>query len=674
MKKKLTLVYCAIFLLMVHQLLAQNKPIIKLPKVTIADFSITSPVIDSNANAVVLADIGSTDFEGNNNGDFTLIFKHTKRVWLRNRNAFDEATVKVQIYVGSNSALEERFEDFEATTYNLESGQIIETKLDKNSVFKDKYDRVRTIRKFTFPNIKEGSIIEYRYTIKSPFYSRLRSWHFQGDYPVLWSQYQVVIPPMFSYFPIQQGFLPYTIDSTKGIFKTYNVLVSGNSAAASENISLSGNANFKLWALKDVPAFKKETYTSSIENYLSRIDFQLHTIKWTETSPVQKIMKDWRETAADIIKDPDYASVFADKNGWLEDDIKKNTVGLLDFEKAKKIYSYVRDNFTCTNHDASVWLTEPLKKIYQAKKGSVTDINLLLAAMLTHEGFDVHPVMLSTRDNGRVTETTPVLNQYNYVIVRLKMDTTFYLLDASEARLGFGKLSEKCYNSSARLIDEVPILLPLETDALKEEKNTTVFIVNDDKGDITGSFNTNLGYFESMNLREKLAVKKEADYIKELIKGYPSDIEISKVQIDSLKIYDEPISMQYDMKLKFGDEDIVYFNPLFNEAWKKNPFTAAERLYPVEMPYKIYENYNLNMEVPKGYKVDELPKSARVKLNDNEGMFEYIAVNNNGTIQLRSKLVLEKANFLPDDYETLRNFFAYVVKKQAEQIVFKKIK
>jgi hypothetical protein len=35
---------------------------------------------------------------------------------------------------------------------------------------------------------------------------------------------------------------------------------------------------------------------------------------------------------------------------------------------------------------------------------------------------------------------------------------------------------------------------------------------------------------------------------------------------------------------------------------------------------------------------------------------------------------LNKANFQPEDYNTLRDFFAYVVKKQSEQIVFKKKK
>ena len=54
--------------------------------------------------------------------------------------------------------------------------------------------------------------------------------------------------------------------------------------------------------------------------------------------------------------------------------------------------------------------------------------------------------------------------------------------------------------------------------------------------------------------------------------------------------------------------------------------------------------------------------------------FEYIISKSDAGINMRSKIKLEKATFPPEDYETLRNFFALVVKKQSEQIVFKKKK
>lgn len=119
--------------------------------------------------------------------------------------------------------------------------------------------------------------------------------------------------------------------------------------------------------------------------------------------------------------------------------------------------------------------------------------------------------------------------------------------------------------------------------------------------------------------------------------------------------------------------DMIYFNPVLNEQIKENPFKAAERFFPVEMPSCTDEIYILNMEVPKGYKVEELPKSARVMLNEDEGMFEYIIGESGGRIQLRCRTVIKKATFEPEDYQTLREFFTFIVNKESEQIVFKKV-
>jgi hypothetical protein len=148
-------------------------------------------------------------------------------------------------------------------------------------------------------------------------------------------------------------------------------------------------------------------------------------------------------------------------------------------------------------------------------------------------------------------------------------------------------------------------------------------------------------------------------------------VNIDNTEIDSLKMPEYPVVVKYNFKFN-PEEDMIYFTPLMSEALKENPFKSAERLYPVERPYCEDNVYILNMEIPKGYTVEEIPKSARVMLNEDEGMFEYIIANSNGHIQLRCRLTIKKANFTPDDYQTLRDFYAYVVKKEAEQIVFKK--
>ncbi len=60
-------------------------------------------------------------------------------------------------------------------------------------------------------------------------------------------------------------------------------------------------------------------------------------------------------------------------------------------------------------------------------------------------------------------------------------------------------------------------------------------------------------------------------------------------------------------------------------------------------------------------------------LNEKDGMFEYIIAATDTNIQLRCRINIKRANFDPEDYQTLRDFYGFIVKKEAEQIVFKKM-
>jgi hypothetical protein len=210
-------------------------------------------------------------------------------------------------------------------------------------------------------------------------------------------------------------------------------------------------------------------------------------------------------------------------------------------------------------------------------------------------------------------------------------------------------------------------------DSLKETKNTSVLIINDEKGFPSGSYESTLGYFESLDLREKLRKETEKEFFKDLQTSYGSDLEIENGVLDSLAKLEMPVKIHYDFNMKSpSKENVIYFNPMLSERLRENPFKAAERKYPVEMPWTMDELYTFNMEIPEGYTVEELPKSARVAYNENEGLFEYLIQNSAGSVQLRCRIKLNKATFSPEEYNTLRDFFAFIVKKQNEQIVFKK--
>lgn len=646
---------------------------VKFGDVSAADFATKVYSIDSNAQAVVLFDYGNVKYEGNNSGFFNVVYKYHKRIHILNKNAFDLATIEIPLY--KRGLEEDKIEKLEAITHNFENGKVVSKKIDKSSIFKDKANKYTTIQKFTLPDLTEGCIIEYMYTISSPTPSTIRTWYFQGRYPVLWSEYNTTIPSWYSFVRTRQGYIPFVKDSSYVSSEYYSLLVPGEAAMDRSEV-YSGNipSTITKCAQQNIPAIKTENFVSSIRNHISNISFQLSAFRPFDGSP-RRIGGNWLDVSSDLMKREDFGAELSKSAGWLESEAKTICLGIVtDREKAKKIFTFIRDNFTCNDYD-DYSMNQPLKKVFQAKKGNVAEINLLLIAMYHSIGLTAKPVILSTRENGKAPVVYPILSRFNYTICQLELGNEKLLIDAAHKKLGFAKLTSECYNDFGRVVDEqMPSLVNLSSDSLLEAKLTSVYIINPEEGGgMFGTFKSTLGYFESLDMREELEKKKKEEVFADIKKSYSYEIDLSNTALDSLEVFEKPIDLKYDFKFSL-DEDIIYFNPMLTEAYKTNPFKALTRSYPVEMPFKSSETYILNMEVPEGYAIDEMPKGARIKFNENDGMFEYLIGKVGKSLQLRCSLKMNIANFSIDDYATLRDFYGFIVQKQSEQIVFKKIK
>ena len=651
---------------------AQDKLNIKFGKVSADDFKVTA-AFDSGASAIVIADIGKSVFEGNTKGYFSLNFRRHTRIKILNKNGLDAANVQIPLY--TDGSAEEKLINLKAVTYNLEGNTVVETKLDDASVFKDKLNRKLVVKKFTLPAAKEGSIIEFSYSIVSDFLFNLQSWEFQGDYPRLWSEYEVNIPEFFRYVFLSQGSKAYAVNTQETSYGNWSVLVGSNSTSASEVVNLNGNIGINRWAVKNMPSIKEESYTSTINNYITKVEFQLSSVQFPNSAR-QDIMGTWAKAADNMMKNENFGEDLGRANNWLDDDIKIITAACkTPLDKAKGIYAFVKKNFTCTSKSGT-GLQNNIKTVFKNKSGNVAEINLLLTAMLMHENIDTHPMILSTKNHGYAHDFYPLMDRFNYVISFIKIDSAAYYLDASSTTLGFGMLHWKCYNGHARLVDpKNPAPYYLDADSLRETKFTNVIIINAEKGKWEGGYTSTPGLYESVSIKDDVKDKGEEAFFKKIKNGFTGDIKLLNMHIDSLSKDTDPVSINYDFDLNLTEEeDIIYFNPMMSDIYKENPFKSAVRQYPVEMPYSSDEIYVANIDIPDGYVVDEMPKSARVSFNESDGMFEYLISSSGESIQFRCRLKLNKANFMPEEYESLRDFFGYVVKKESGQIVFKKKK
>lgn len=661
------------------QLQAQNKSNVNFGKVAIKDFSLEGIKVDTSYGAVVIADIGRSVFEANKKGYFSLVFKRQRRVLILNSKGFDIATVNITLYKDRTDDREETLLSLKASTYNIVDGKVVETKLEKDNVFKEVISKSKTLRKFTLPAVKEGSIIEYSYTIESDFLFNLQSWVFQGTYPRLWSEYELVLPEFFEYVFLSKGYHPFHIKEVKEKFESFNIRVEGQTfdrggKAPDEVVSLSSNSAQSRWVMKDVPAIKEESFTSSIDNHISQIEFQESARKFPNM-PRTDILGNWASLASELMKRSDFGADLESDNRWLEETLQSLDLNGKDsLMKAKTIYNYVRKNFSSLGNNG-ILLSQTPRETFRNKKGYVADLNMLLTLMLLKAGLDAEPVILSTRPNGLPTDTYPLINQYNYHISKFLLGSEKYYLDASSRSLGFGKLNNYCYNGAGVGISFFTTKEDLYPSTTTEKKVTNVIMINGENNNKwTASFNSYLGYNESTIIRDEIAEKGQAAYAEKIQKSYTGEWSASEVKMDDLDDTEKPIRLNYMLELDRGDEDnsIIYFNPMIKEGLKQNYFQSMERNYPVELPYKMDETFLFQIQIPAGYMVDELPKSVKVSLNDSDGGFEYIITKSATDVTLRTKLQLNNTIFQPDEYETLREFFDFVVKKHAEQIVFKK--
>lgn len=654
---------------------AQDDPDSRFPPVTHQMLTVKSYPIDTSAAAVVLAEYGVTKINGANDGGFSIECKIRRRIHLLKNAAFDNATVTVDLHTEGDN--QEKISKLNAVTYLQEGGKLKEIKMNsKSEVFSEKISKNLVRKKFTLPGVKEGAIIDYEYTVTSDFLFNLQPWFFQGDIPCLWSEYRAALPQFLNYIMLQQGTLPFTIESKEEKMGEYNVSFMKDIYAGktvSEQIGITCIVAHNRWVISNVPAFKAEAYTSSPENFLNKIQFQLAGFQHPLVE--KSLLSTWPEYSAFLLKGFDFANEMENTGEWWPEEMKQVLKGArTETDIAKAIYAYVSTRYV-HNIDNGNGKRSALKKVAAAKSGSVLEINLLLTAMLRYAGLKADPVMLSTREHGYSNEAYPIVGQLNYLVCRVRADEDDWLLDATHPFLGFGKLPSNCYNGQARVLDGDATLFHLSPDQLNEAEQVTAAVNFSTTNGFhwTAGISHQYGFFASEELRVKIR-KDGLEAVRKELAGDESSYGLIRDLVAApLDTVGAALELKYNAVNEVKTGDMIYFSPVLVPHYRQNPLKSAERKYPVEMPYKISQQYTVTIQVPEGYRIEELPSSLSVKVNGkSDAEFVYTATAENGKISIHYILDIAKTVFKPDEYNALRDFFSNMAAKLEEQVVFKK--
>ena len=213
-----------------------------------------------------------------------------------------------------------------------------------------------------------------------------------------------------------------------------------------------------------------------------------------------------------------------------------------------------------------------------------------------------------------------------------------------------------------------------KTDSSRELEVASVSISVDDKGRMAGTFGSKLGTYGTQRIKNTLTrISKEQYLERDVKRRYPAGIILSGLEIDSSEGADR-VQMRYNIDGEIFKEDMVYFNPMFAMRYFSNNIRPERDSLTRKISFPCDEMYVFSMDIPPGYEVSEMPASVKVVMDNNDGVFEYQMTKSITTVNLRTSIRMVRTTYVREDFEALRKFFDEIVKKQSEQIVFRRKK
>ena len=143
----------------------------------------TACSFEKDANAEILFDKAEVSYTG----DEQIVMLHHKRIKIFNDKGIDAASVRI-VYFGAHK--DEVISDVEAETINLTQNKIEYTIIDPKLIYTQNIDKDKKAIAFTFPNVKAGSVIEFKYRWKTSYPTNHPDWIFQSLIPTRYSEFQ----------------------------------------------------------------------------------------------------------------------------------------------------------------------------------------------------------------------------------------------------------------------------------------------------------------------------------------------------------------------------------------------------------------------------------------------------------------------------------------------------
>jgi hypothetical protein len=614
------------------------------------DLKMTVYPQDSSASSVVLQDVGKIVLRANT-GAVTLF--RSRRIKVLDASAFDQGNLMITY---RDTKREDELRDLDVQVTAPDGAR---KKIKSDNIFTEKLRPGRSARKIFIPDLQKGSVIEYRYQMQSNDILDLYDWYFQEDIPIRWSELETVIPEYYDYVILRNISGPFDLEET------------------SQGSDGDGhNCYTNRWGLANIPALKDEPYTTSMDDYLTSIKFQLRTVI-VPGKPPKTVISTWKELAKEL-EELEHFGVQYKKSGNFDHLWTAFSTTLAPDDtpekKIEKALRFVGANMKW-NGVFRYTTTDDLDDAFDSKTGTTADINLALVALLRKAGLNASPLLLSTRSNGQMYPQYPFLSQFNSVVVLVQIGEKASILDATDPFLPVNQLSTPFYHGAAWMVDKnspdwVDIGAPESTQTWYGKMQLS------ETGEMAGSFNIQTSGNFASEWRSRLDTTQAAVFLRKNFGSSNLEMKMDSFAFSQMEALDQPLSVKFNCRISEAASvvnDFIYCQPVLDFMVLKSPFKSLTRSFPVEFETPFKAQYILDLVLPAGYTLEELPQPARVNLPENAGKLMFnCSKNANGGVQVILKMNIAKTRFSPEEYGALRQFFEIVVEKTQFQLVLKK--
>lgn len=597
---------------------------------------------DKEANAVVLFDIAKSYYDD----DWHLITDHRTRIKILNAKGLNQADVAINFYSKDDF---EYISNINGTTTNFDASGEHNTKLSSKTVFTKQVNSHWSQMRFSMPEVKAGSIIEYSYTSNMKHYGGLDEWVFQKEIPVLKSAYDLTLRPNteFAYKVLKSKDIPIKIDPRKN----------------------SGSIYFEM---DNIAGLRDEPFMDSRKNNLQHVTFQLAA--YTQHDNKVNTFTKWEDVAPELLKEQEFGSQLTKSLSGTDDFIAKTKALPTDIEKIKATYALVQkkvgwDGFT------TKYSIDGIKKAWDKGTGKNGEINLIFVNLLQSVGVAAYPLLAADRWHGKVDVSYPFIDQFNNTVAYIEtLNGSFMVIDAADKETPINMIPYDLLNTYGYIVGKKKkglILLEDKNHYLKNMVSLSAQISQD--GVMSGSaqgFSYDYEKIERKNFYNKNGKQK---FISKYFTADYANIQADSLELDNLNNDSLDLEQKVNFKQTLSTSgEYTFVDCHLFSGIGKNPFTDNVRFSDINFGSARTYLANQAIALPSNYKVDALPKNLKMITPDSAfTLIRRVEIQDN-QLMTQIKFEIRNSYYSVEDYSMLKEFFKKMYDILDEQVVLKK--